>query len=296
MPIFKGSGVAIVTPFNQDGSVNFDALAKLIEFQIEGGTDAIISCGTTGEASTLTDEEQVEVIEFTVSTTKKRVPVVAGGGTNDTRHGVNLCKAIEKTGVDGLLLVTPYYNKTTPKGLIAHYTEMAKATDLPCILYSVPSRTGVNISPFVCEALSKIDNIVGIKEASGNISQVAEIADIARNSSTEFDIYSGNDDQIVPILSLGGIGVISVVANIAPKQTHDLVMHYLNGDIKASLDEQLKMLKLVNSLFCEVNPIPVKQALNIMGYEVGGYRMPLIEMEDENVSYLRDEMKKYGLI
>lgn len=292
-PIFTGSGVAIVTPFTQDGKVNYTVLQRLIEFQLENGTDAIVVCGTTGEASTLKDEEQLEVIRFAAEIVNKRVPVIAGAGSNDTVHGVSLCRGSQKAGADACLLVTPYYNKTTQKGLIRHFTTMAASTDLPIILYSVQSRTALNIEPATACALSKIENIVAIKEASSNIVQIAEIAQLCGDNLT---IYSGNDDQIVPVMSLGGKGVISVVANIAPRQTHELTEKFLSGDIVGSLKLQLEMLPLVKSLFCEVNPIPVKAALNLMGYDVGGYRAPLYEMEEGHLSYLKEKMTAYGLL
>ena len=291
--IFTGAGVAIVTPFNNDGSVNFEVLGQLIENQIANDTDAIVICGTTGEASTLTDDEQIETIKFTVDKVNKRVPVIAGAGSNDTRHGIELCKRCEQVGADGLLIVTPYYNKTTQKGLVKYYTDMAGATDLPVIMYSVAGRTGLNIAPSTVEQLAKIENIVAIKEASGNISQVAEIA---HRTQGNLDIYSGNDDQIVPLLSLGGKGVISVLSNVAPKYTHDMVMSYLNGDNEKATKMQLNCLGVVKALFCEVNPIPVKAALNMMGYNVGGYRAPLVEMDEENRLMLERAMKEFGII
>lgn len=291
--LFTGAGVAIVTPFKEDGSVNFEVLGNLIENQIANETDAIIICGTTGEASTLTDDEQIETIRFTVDKTAKRVPVIAGAGSNDTKHGMELCKRCEQVGADGLLIVTPYYNKTTQKGLIKYYTDMAGAADLPVIMYSVAGRTGLNIAPATVETLSKIDNIVAIKEASGNISQVAEIA---HRTQGDIDIYSGNDDQIVPLLSLGGKGVISVLSNIAPKYTHDMVISYLNGDTNKATEMQLNCLNLVKALFCEVNPIPVKAALNMMGLNAGGYRAPLVEMEEEHRLVLEKAMKDFGLL
>lgn len=291
MSLFTGSGVAIVTPFKEDGKVDFESFARLIEFQIVNGTDAIIVCGTTGEASTLTDEEQIETIKFVVDTVDKRVPVIAGAGSNHTQHGVKLCKESQKVGVDGLLIVTPYYNKTTQKGLVKYYTTMASSVDIPIIMYSVKSRTGLNINPETAAQLSKIENIVAIKEASGDISQVAKIA-----SMCDLDIYSGNDDQIIPIMSLGGKGVISVLANVAPRKTHNMIASFLNGDIKKARKIQLDAIELINALFCEVNPIPVKAALNMMGLNVGGYREPLVEMEQSNYSRLERAMKNYGLI
>lgn len=293
MAIFTGSGVAIITPFKEDLSVDFEQLRKLIDFQIENGTDAIIICGTTGEASTLTHEEHLECIRVCIEHVNKRVPVIAGTGSNCTKTAVYLSKEAAKYGADGLLVVTPYYNKATQKGLMAHFTEVAKATDLPMILYNVPGRTGCNILPETAVSLAKnVDQIVAIKEASGNISQVAKLAALAEGC---IDIYSGNDDQIVPILSLGGKGVISVLANVAPKETHDIVAKYLAGDVKGSLELQLKYMKLVETLFCEVNPIPVKKAVNLMGMNVGGLRMPLTEMEPQNAAKLLEEMKKMGI-
>lgn len=293
MALFTGSGVAIVTPFNNDGSVNYDAFEKMINYQIENETDAIIVCGTTGEASTLTDDEQIETIKFCVDTVKKRVPVIAGAGSNHTEHGIELCKKSQQAGADGLLIVTPYYNKTTQKGLVTYYQNMAGSVDIPVIMYSVKGRTGLNIEPQTVKELSKVDNIVAIKEASGDLSQVAQIAALCGD---EMDIYSGNDDQILPLLSLGGKGVISVLANVAPKNTHDMVMKFLEGKLEESKKLQLEALELVNALFCEVNPIPVKAALNMMGFNAGGYREPLVEMEDKNYDKLKTAMKNYGLI
>lgn len=295
MAVFTGSGVAIVTPFNDDGSINFDAFGKLIDFQLENLTDAIIVCGTTGEASTLTDDEQIECIRFAVSHVNKRVPVIAGAGSNHTEHGAELCKASQRAGADACLLVTPYYNKTTQKGLIEHYTETAKSVDLPIILYNVPGRTGLNIAPKTVLELSKIENIVAIKEASGNITQIADVAHLCLSDGGGFDIYSGNDDQILPVLSLGGKGVISVLANVAPKNTHDMVANFFAGNIKEAIKLQLDAMPLINALFCEVNPIPVKAALNMMGMNAGGYRRPLTTMDDNNRKTLEQAMKDYGL-
>lgn len=292
MALFKGSGVAIVTPFNADNSINYEVFEKLINFQLENETDAIIIAGTTGEASTLSDEEQLEAIRFAVSLVNKRVPVIAGCGSNHTEHGIHLCKGSQKAGADACLLVTPYYNKTSQKGLIEHYTALANSVDLPVILYNVPGRTGMNIEPTTYLELSKVENIIATKEASGNISHIAEVMGLCYG---KMDIYSGNDDQIVPILALGGCGVISVIANIAPKQTHDLVMKYLNGDTVGSLKMQLEMLQLVKAIFCEVNPIPIKTALKLMGYDACNFRQPLTTMSDKNALFLEDEMKKYGL-
>ena len=292
MAIFEGSGVAIITPF-RDGEIDFDSLSSLLEWHISEGTDAIIICGTTGEASTLTDDEQIETIRFTVETIGGRLPVLAGVGSNHTEHGVELTKRAENAGVDAVLHVTPYYNKASRKGLIAHYKTMAEATSLPILLYSVPGRTGVNIDPSVCEELSAVKNIVGIKEASGNISQVVEIA---RRTPDSFDLYSGNDDMIVPLLSVGGKGVVSVLANVAPKDTHDMVRKFLDGDVKGSYEIQLRAKPLVDALFIEVNPIPVKAALNMMGKCEYEYRMPLCQMDEANYAKLEKEMKAYGLI
>lgn len=294
MAIFSGAGVALITPMKANGEVNYEKLEELVNYQIEHGTDAIIICGTTGEAATLTHEEHLSVIKACVEYTKKRIPVIAGTGSNCTETAIYLSKEAEKYGADGLLVVTPYYNKATQKGLIAHFTEISKAVTIPIILYNVPSRTGCNLLPATAVALAKnIENIVGIKEASGNISQVAELMQLADGC---IDLYSGNDDQIVPLMSLGGKGVISVLSNVAPKETHDIVAKYLEGNTKESLELQLKLLPLINTLFCEVNPIPVKMAANLMGQEVGSLRMPLTEMEPEHVKILETEMKKVGLI
>lgn len=294
MPIFKGAGVAIVTPFTQDDKVNFEELGKMIDFQIAGGTDAIIICGTTGESSTLTHEEHDECIKFAVEHTAGRVPVIAGTGSNSTAEAIRLSTHAQNNGADALLLVTPYYNKATQKGLIQHYTAIANSVDLPIILYNVPSRTGVNILPQTAVTLAKnVKNIVAIKEASGNISQVAELAALADGC---IDIYSGNDDQVVPLLSLGGVGVISVLSNVMPKLTHDMVMSYLNGDVKLSRQLQLSVMNLNKALFCEVNPIPVKEALNMMGWNAGAVRSPLCEMEPQHRELLRKELAAMKLI
>lgn len=294
MAIFKGAGVAIVTPFKEDGSVSYDKFAELIEFQIEGGTDAIIVCGTTGESSTLTHEEHLDVIRFCAERVKGRIPVVAGTGSNCTETAVYLSTEAEKYGVDGLLLVTPYYNKATQNGLYAHYKKIADSVKLPIILYNVPSRTGCNIMPqTVARLCTDVENIVGVKEASGNISQIAKVKALAGD---KVDLYSGNDDQIVPILSLGGMGVISVLSNVAPKQTHEICQKFFDGDVAGSAKEQLRALDLCEALFCEVNPIPVKAALNLMGKAVGGLRMPLSEMEPANVERLKKAMQEYGIL
>lgn len=294
MSIFEGSGVALVTPFCEDGSVDYAKLKELVEFQIENGTDAIIICGTTGESSTLTHEEHLECIKKCVEYTAGRVPVVAGTGSNCTETAIYLSTEAERYGADALLVVTPYYNKATQKGLIAHYTAIANAVKLPIIMYNVASRTGCNIQPETAVELAKnVENIVAIKEASGNISQVVKLMSLADGC---IDLYSGNDDQIVPILSLGGKGVISVTANIIPQDTHLLVKKYLDGDRKGSLDLQLKAIDLCNALFCEVNPIPVKKAVELMGLCGGTLRMPLTEMEPQNVERLRTAMVNYGIL
>jgi len=294
MAIFKGAGVAIVTPFYENGEVNYEQFGKNIDWQIENGTDAIIVCGTTGEASTLSHEEHIEVIRYCVERVAKRVPVVAGTGSNSTETAIYLSVEAEKAGADGLLLVTPYYNKATQKGLYKHFADTAKAVKIPIILYNVPSRTGCNILPETAVALAKdFDNIVGIKEASGDISQVARLAQLADGC---IDIYSGNDDQITPLLSLGGIGVISVLSNVAPKQTHDIVASYLAGDVETSRKLQLEAIPLIKALFCEVNPIPVKKAVNLLGQNAGPLRLPLTEMEDANAAKLEAEMKAYGIL
>ncbi len=291
--IFTGAGVAIVTPMNADGSVNYEAMGQLIEQQVTGGTDAIIVCGTTGESSTLTDEEHRRVIQFTVAQVNHRIPVVAGTGSNDTAYCLELSQEAEKMGVDGLLLVTPYYNKCSQKGLIRHYLTVADAVDLPMILYSVSSRTGVNILPETLKELSKHPNIVAVKEASGSISQVAKIRHLCGD---DLDVYSGNDDQIVPLLSLGGIGVISVLSNLMPKETHDICQLYFDGKVQESAALQLKLLDLINNLFADVNPIPVKEALNMMGFPAGPCRMPLCEMDDGPREKLRASMAAVGLL
>ena len=294
MAIFEGAGVAIVTPFQEDGSVNYEKFAELIEFQIQNGTDASIVCGTTGESSTLTHEEHLEVIRFCTETVKGRIPVIAGTGSNCTETAVYLSTEAEKFGVDGLLLVTPYYNKATQKGLYEHYKKIADSVKLPIILYNVPSRTGCNILPQTAVKLcSEVHNIVGIKEACGNISQITKLAALAQG---KIDIYSGNDDQILPILALGGKGVISVLSNVAPKQTHDICAKFFSGDVEGSRREQLRAIELCDALFCEVNPIPVKTALNLMGKGAGVLRRPLCEMEEANLEKLRTAMKNYGIL
>lgn len=290
--IFKGCGTAIVTPFNESG-VNFEEFRRLIEFQISEGADALIVCGTTGEASTMSVDERKETIKFAVDIANKRVPIIAGTGANCTQTAIEFTKWAETAGVDGCLIVTPYYNKTTQEGLIAHYKAIADSTLLPIIVYSVPSRTGVNILPQTCLELSKIPNIVAIKEASGNLSQIAEIKSLCREN---LHIYSGNDDQIVPILSLGGIGVISVLSNVAPKFTHEMVYNYFAGKQTEATDMQLDSISLTKALFSEVNPIPVKAALNMLGYNVGTPRLPLIEMTEKGKEKLQTELKNFNLI
>lgn len=291
--IFTGAGVAIVTPMNADLSINWEKFGDLIDDQIANGTDAIIVAGTTGEASTMTDEEHAKSIHFTVERAAGRVPVVAGAGSNHTDYALWLSREAKKAGANALLHVTPYYNKTSQAGLVAHFTTLADATDLPVILYNVPSRTGMNILPETYLELSKHPNIVATKEASGNISQIAEIRAVCGDA---LDVYSGNDDQIVPILSLGGKGVISVLSNIMPRQTHDICQLYFDGKTRESCDLQLKLLSLINSIFCDVNPIPVKEAMNIMGMNVGHCRLPLVDMSDAKKALLTKELKAAGLI
>lgn len=288
---FTGSGVAIVTPF--DGQkTNYDALGELIEWHIENKTDSIIICGTTGEASTMPDEEHLAAIEYTVKKVAGRIPVIAGTGSNETLHAIELSKKAEELGADGLLQVTPYYNKTTQKGLVEHFSAIANAVKIPVILYNVPSRTGVNISIGALKELAKVENIVAIKEASGNISYTAQVA----AEVPELYIYSGNDDMIVPVMSLGGKGVISVLANVCPRETHDMCQAYLDGDCATATKMQLEYLELVNNLFIEVNPIPVKTALNLMGKNAGNLRLPLTDMEEGNLNKLKASLKKHNLI
>lgn len=293
MAIFTGAGVAIVTPMKENGDVNFEKLGEILEEQIKEGTDSIVICGTTGESSTLTHEEHLETIKYTIDKVNKRIPVIAGTGSNCTETAIYLSTEAEKYGADGVLLVTPYYNKATQKGLIEHYTKIADSIKIPVILYNVPSRTGINIQPkTVAYLVEHVENIVGIKEASGDIAQVAEMAALTKG---KLDIYSGNDNQIVPLMSLGGKGVISVLSNVAPRYTHDMVEKYLNGDVNESCDMQLNAMPLINALFLEVNPIPVKAAMNLMGMEVGPLRSPLTEMEEAGREKLKEEMVKFGL-
>ena len=294
MAIFKGAGVAIVTPMKENLEINYDKLDEMLEDQIAGGTDAIIICGTTGESATMTEAEHMEAIRFTVERVKHRVPVIAGTGSNSTATAIELSKEAEKDGADGLLLVTPYYNKATQNGLISHFSAVCNEVKIPAILYNVPSRTGCNIQPATLAQLVKnVENIVGVKEASGNIGQVAEIMHLCDGN---IDLYSGNDDQVVPLLSLGGIGVISVLSNVAPAYVHDMVYKDLNGDTKESCSMQLKALPLCSALFCEVIPIPVKAALNLMGREVGPLRGPLTEIEPAHRDLLEKAMKDFGIL
>ncbi len=294
MSIFKGAGVAIITPFNDDYSVNYDKLGEIIEEQIAGGTDSIIICGTTGEASTLTHEEHLECIRYTVDKVKGRIPVIAGTGSNCTETAIYLSQNARDYGADALLIVTPYYNKATQNGLVDHYTMIAKSVDIPIIMYNVPSRTGCNILPeTAAKIVNSVDNIVAIKEATGNISQVARLMALTEG---KIDLYSGNDDQIVPLLSLGGKGVISVLSNVAPRQTHDICQAYFDGDVERATKLQLEAIPMCDALFCEVNPIPVKTAMNLMGKEVGPLRRPLSPMEKANEEKLIKAMKNYGLL
>ena len=294
MSIFTGAGVALVTPFKEDLSVDYDQLEKFIDFQIDNGTDSIVICGTSGEASTMSHDEQIEVVSACVSHVNGRVPVIAGAGANCTDEALNLAKRSEKAGADGLLVVTPYYNKATQKGLEEYYTTVGNSVDIPIIMYNVPGRTGTNIQPATAVKIAKsVDNIVAIKEASGDIGQVATLAALADGC---LDIYSGNDDQVVPLLALGGKGVISVLSNVAPRETHDMVMKFLEGDVKGSLDIQLKYMDVINNLFSEVNPIPAKRAVAEMGYCKNIVRRPLTEMEEDHAQVLIQSMKEAGIL
>ena len=293
MSIFAGSGVAIITPFKQDKSVDYKAYEKLLGFQLDNGTDAIVVCGTTGESATLTDKEHAKLIKTTVKIVDGKIPVIAGCGSNNTAHAISLTKAAAGNGVDAIMQVTPYYNKATQKGLIAHFTEIANSTDLPIMLYNVPGRTSCNILPStVCE-LSKVKNIVCIKEASSDISQIAEIRKLC---GPDFDIYSGNDDQVVPIMSLGAVGVVSVVANIAPKLMHDMCAEYLQGNVKKSLEIQLEALDLCRACFTELSPGPVKEALEMMGLAKANFRAPMCPVSDESREVVRSTLEKYGMV
>lgn len=292
MSIFKGSGVAIVTPFNENG-VDFDKLGELLEWHIQNKTDAIIICGTTGEASTMTEIERKETIKFTVDKVNKRIPVIAGTGSNNTMASIEMSKYAEAVGVDGLLVINPYYNKTSYNGLIAHFRSIAESVKTPIIVYNVPSRTGMNITPKALSELCKIDNIVAVKEASGNISQIAEIKALCGD---KIDIYSGNDNEILPTLAIGGIGVISVIANIVPTDVHNICEFFFNGKIKESQELFLKTIALTNACFCETNPIPVKTAMNLLGFNVGKLRLPLVDMADNTLDFLKTELKNYDLL
>ncbi len=291
--VFTGAGVAIITPMHADGSVNYEKLKEVIDFQIDNKTDAIVICGTTGESATMSHQEHKDVIKFTVDYVNKRVPVIAGTGSNETYFAAELSMYAEEVGADALLLVTPYYNKTSQEGLVAHYFYIADRVNIPIILYSVPSRTGLNITPETCKKLSEHKNIVAIKEASGNISQIAKIAELCGD---DLQIYSGNDDQIVPIMALGAKGVISVLSNVCPEETHNICQEFLDGNVEKSLKLQLEYLELINDLFCEVNPTPVKEAMNMMGMEVGECRLPLVRPTEANRAKLYNSLKKHGLV
>lgn len=291
--LFTGAGIAIITPFNEDGSINYERLGEMIDYQIENGTDAIIICGTTGEASTMSDEEHLECIRFAVKKAAKRVPVIAGTGSNDTAYAIKLSKEAEEIGADGLLLVTPYYNKTTQRGLIAHFTAIADAVNIPIILYNIPGRTGMSIEISTAKVLAKHKNIVAVKEASGNIGYTAKLIAACGD---DLDVYSGNDDMIIPIISLGGKGVISVLSHVLPKETHLMAQYCLENNFAEASKLQIKYLDLINNLFVEVNPIPVKEAMNLIGVNVGGCRMPLYPMSDENREKLKASLAKHGLI
>ena len=294
MSVFTGAGVALITPMHEDGSVNYDKLAEVIEYQIANHTDSIIICGTTGEAATLSTEEHIEVIKFCIEQVKHRIPVIAGTGSNCTSSAIELSQEAQNVGADALLCVTPYYNKATQAGLVGHFKAVADSVKIPIILYNVPSRTGCNIKPETVAAICKeASNVVGIKEASGDLSQVAMLMSIMDG---RLDLYSGNDDQIVPIMSLGGKGVISVLSNVVPRQAHEIAADYLAGDVKSACRKQLEAIELIKALFCEVNPIPVKHAMNLMGMEVGPLRMPLSPMEPKNLETLKNAMKNYGIL
>ena len=293
MAIFKGAGVALITPFHEDGSVNYDKLAELIEEQVEGGTDAIIACGTTGEASTMSEKEHMDVVRFIIEKVAHRIPVIAGTGSNCTATAIELSKQAEKDGADGVLLVTPYYNKATQNGLIKHFTAIADSISIPCILYNIPSRTGVTIQPETMAYLyNNVKNIVGVKDATGNIEMSTKLMTLV---DEDFALYSGDDDEVVPLLALGGSGVISVLSNVAPRETHEICQKWFAGDVKGSLDAQLKAFNLIKALFAEVNPIPVKAAMNLQGKKVGSLRLPLTEASDATKELLKKEMEKYGI-
>ena len=289
--LFKGSAVALVTPFTQDG-VDFKKLGELVEYHIENNTDALVVCGTTGEATTMSDEEQLAVIKYVVDKTNKRIPVIAGTGSNNTMHSIYLSQEAERLGADGLLVITPYYNKANANGLKLHFETIANSVNLPIIMYNVPGRTSMNMKPSLVAELAKIENIVAIKEASGDLAQVAELCRLVPD---DFAVYSGNDDSILPLLALGGKGVISVLANVCPQETHDLVQKFFDGDIEGSRNIQLKLKPLIDALFIEVNPIPVKTAMNLLGFEVGNLRLPLAEMDIKNLEVLKKELANAGL-
>jgi 4-hydroxy-tetrahydrodipicolinate synthase len=291
--IFTGAGVAIITPMNEDSTINFDKLGEIIDYQVDNGTDAIIICGTTGESSTMTDEEHTECIRYAVERTNKRIPVIAGTGSNDTKYAIELSQEAQKLGADGLLMVTPYYNKTSQRGLVAHYTAIANSVDVPIILYNIPSRTGVNIAIDTYLQLADVKNIVAVKEASGNISYVAKVMQAVGD---KMDVYSGNDDQIVPLMSLGAKGVISVLSNVMPKETHQMAQYCLDNDFQSASKMQIELLDLINNLFIDVNPIPVKEAMNLMGVNVGGCRMPLYPMADKDIEALKQSLIAHGLV
>jgi 4-hydroxy-tetrahydrodipicolinate synthase len=291
--IFTGAGVAIITPMNEDSSINFDRLGEIIDYQIDNGTDAIIICGTTGESSTMTDEEHTECIRYAVERTNKRIPVIAGTGSNDTKYAIELSQEAQRLGADGLLVVTPYYNKTSQRGLVAHYTAIANNVDIPMILYNIPSRTGVNIAVDTYLQLADHKNIVAVKEASGNIGYVAKVVQAVGD---KMDVYSGNDDQIVPLMSLGAKGVISVLSNVMPKETHQMAQYCLDNDFQSASKMQIELLDLINNLFIDVNPIPVKEAMNLMGLGVGGCRMPLYPMAEKDIESLKKSLIAHGLV
>lgn len=297
MSVFKGAAVAIITPFHDDLTVNYEEFKRVIDDQINNGTDAIVVCGTTGEPATMSEEEHLDVIKWAIKYINKRVPVIAGTGSNCTSTSIYLSKEAEKAGADALLLVSPYYNKCTQNGLIQHFSATAKEVSIPCIIYNVPSRTGCNILPQTAIKLAQeVDNIVAIKEASGDLSQIMKLSRLNEQAGHVIDIYSGNDDQIVPILAAGGIGVISVLSNVAPQQTHDICQKFFDGDLAGALKLQLDLLDVINNLFCEVNPIPVKAAMNMLGYKAGSLRLPLTEMEDAHKEVLKKSMEEAGLL
>lgn len=291
--IFTGAGVAIITPMNEDSTINFNRLGEIIDNQVDNGTDAIIICGTTGESSTMTDEEHTECIRYAVERTNKRIPVIAGTGSNDTKYAIELSQEAQRLGADGLLMVTPYYNKTSQRGLVAHYNAIANNVDIPIVLYNIPSRTGVNIAIDTYVQLAENKNIVAVKEASGNIGYVAKIIQAVGD---KMDVYSGNDDQIVPLMSLGAKGVISVLSNIMPRETHQMAQYCLDNDFHSASKMQIELLDLINALFIDVNPIPIKEAMNLIGLNVGGCRMPLYPMAEKDIETLKKSLMAHGLI